>query len=104
MTPRIDPVAAAGFGSAAEVYERARPSYPSEAIDWLFERTGAGPGDTIVDLGAGTGKLTRLLVPSGARVVAVEPIPEMRALIDVRRGDRRHRRGDSAWRTARRRS
>jgi len=82
VTPRIDPVAAAGFGSAAEVYERARPSYPLEAIDWLFERTGAGPGDTIVDLGAGTGKLTRLLVPSGARVVAVEPIPEMRALID----------------------
>jgi SAM-dependent methyltransferase len=82
VTPRIDPVAAAGFGSAAEVYERARPSYPSEAIDWLFERTGADPGDTIVDLGAGTGKLTRLLVPSGARVVAVEPIPEMRALID----------------------
>jgi SAM-dependent methyltransferase len=80
---RIDPVAAAGFGSAADVYERARPSYPPEAIDWLFERTGVGPGDTIVDLGAGTGKLTRLLAPSGARVVAVEPIPEMRALIDV---------------------
>lgn len=79
----IDPVAAAGFRRAAEVYERARPSYPPEAIEWLFERTGAGPGDTIVDLGAGTGKLTRLLVPSGARVVAVEPIPEMRALIDV---------------------
>jgi SAM-dependent methyltransferase len=80
---RIDPVAAAGFGSAAEVYERARPSYPAEAIDWLIERTGIGPGDTIVDLGAGTGKLTRLLVPSGARVLAVEPIAEMRALIDV---------------------
>jgi SAM-dependent methyltransferase len=80
---RIDPVAAAGFGSAAGVYERARPSYPADAIDWLFERTGVGAGDTIVDLGAGTGKLTRLLLPSGARVVAVEPIPEMRALIDV---------------------
>jgi SAM-dependent methyltransferase len=80
---RIDPVAAAGFGSAAEVYERARPSYPPEAIDWLFARTGVGEGDTIVDLGAGTGKLTRLLAPSGARVVAVEPIPEMRALIGV---------------------
>jgi SAM-dependent methyltransferase len=78
---RIDPVAAAGFGSAAEVYERARPSYPAEAIDWLFARTGVGEGDTIVDLGAGTGKLTRLLVRSGARIVAVEPIPEMRALI-----------------------
>lgn len=79
----IDPIAAAGFGRAAEVYERARPSYPPEAIDWLFARTGVGEGDTIVDLGAGTGKLTRLLVLSGARVVAVEPIPEMRALIDV---------------------
>jgi ubiquinone/menaquinone biosynthesis C-methylase UbiE len=80
---RIDPVAAAGFGAAAEVYERARPSYPAEAIEWLLARTGIGPGDTIVDLGAGTGKLTRLLVSSGARVVAVEPVPEMRALIDV---------------------
>ena len=80
---RIDPVAAAGFGSAAEVYERARPSYPAEAIDWLLEQTGVRAGDTIVDLGAGTGKLTRLLVRSGARVVAVEPIAEMRALIDV---------------------
>jgi SAM-dependent methyltransferase len=78
---RIDPVAAAGFGSAADVYERARPSYPPEAIDWLLMRTGAGLDDTIVDLGAGTGKLTRLLVPSGARIIAVEPLPEMRALI-----------------------
>jgi SAM-dependent methyltransferase len=80
---RIDPVAAAGFASAAEVYERARPSYPEDAIDWLFEQTGVGAGDTVVDLGAGTGKLTRLLVRSGARIVAVEPIPEMRALIGV---------------------
>jgi len=80
---RIDPVAAAGFGRAAEVYERARPSYPPDAIDWLLARTDVGEGDTIVDLGAGTGKLTRLLAPSGARVIAIEPIPEMRALIGV---------------------
>ena len=79
--PRIDPVAAAGFGNAADVYERARPSYPQAAVDWFVERTGLGPGATVVDVGAGTGKLTRLLVPSGARVVAVEPIPEMRAKI-----------------------
>jgi len=75
----IDPVAAAGFGAAADVYERARPSYPQEAVDWLVERTALGAGKTVVDVGAGTGKLTRLLVPSGARVVAVEPVAEMRA-------------------------
>ena len=78
---RVDPVAAAGFAAAADLYERARPSYPQEAIDWLVKTTGIGPGSTVVDLGAGTGKLTRLLVPSGARIVAVEPIAEMRAHI-----------------------
>ena len=78
---RVDPVAAAGFGAAADLYERARPSYPQEAIDWLVETTAIGPGSTVVDLGAGTGKLTRLLLPSGARVVAIEPIAEMRAHI-----------------------
>jgi len=80
---RVNPVAAAGFASAAEVYDRARPSYPPKAIDWLVERTGLGPGKTVVDVGAGTGKLTRQLVGTGARVVAVEPIAEMRALIGV---------------------
>jgi SAM-dependent methyltransferase len=78
---RVNPVAAAGFSSAADVYERARPSYPLEAIAWLAERTGLGPGRTVVDLAAGTGKLTRLLIGTGARVVAVEPLAEMRALI-----------------------
>lgn len=75
----IHPVAAAGFGAAADVYERARPSYPSEAVAWLVQRAGLGAGSTVVDVGAGTGKLTRLLVPTGARVIAVEPIDEMRA-------------------------
>jgi SAM-dependent methyltransferase len=78
----IHPSAAVGFARAADLYERARPSYPQEAIDWLVAQTGLGPGRTVVDLGAGTGKLTRLLLPSGARVVAVEPIPEMRAHIE----------------------
>ena len=77
----IHPSAAVGFASAADVYERARPSYPQEAIDWLVAQTRLGPGRTVVDLGAGTGKLTRLLLPTGARVVAIEPIPEMRAHI-----------------------
>lgn len=79
---RVHPSAAAGFARAADVYERARPSYPQDAIDWLVAQTGIGPGTTVVDLGAGTGKLTRLLIPVGARVIAVEPIAEMRAHID----------------------
>jgi SAM-dependent methyltransferase len=79
---RINPVAAAGFASGAELYERARPSYPAEAVGWLVERTGMGAGSVVADVGAGTGKLTRLLLSTGARVVAVEPLAEMRALIE----------------------
>jgi ubiquinone/menaquinone biosynthesis C-methylase UbiE len=46
-------------------------------IAWLADRLGLRPGATVVDVGAGTGKLTRDLVPTGARVVAVEPLAEM---------------------------
>ena len=78
----MHPVAAAGFASAADVYERARPSYPAAAVAWIAERAALGPGRTVLDLGAGTGKLTRLLVPTGARVIAVEPLAEMRAKLE----------------------
>jgi SAM-dependent methyltransferase len=82
VTRWVHPVAAAGFSSAADVYERARPSYPAEAVAWFAERAAIGPGRTVLDLGAGTGKLTRLLVPLGARVLAVEPLTEMRAKLE----------------------
>jgi SAM-dependent methyltransferase len=74
----LHPVAA-GFARAADVYERRRPEYPPEAVAWLVSRFGLAPGRVVVDVAAGTGKLTRLLVPSGARVVAVEPLAEMLA-------------------------
>ncbi|HSL65996.1 MAG TPA: class I SAM-dependent methyltransferase [Gaiellaceae bacterium] len=75
----IPRVAAAGFAVAADVYERARPGYPAAAVEWLAERLRIEPGRTVLDLAAGTGKLTRSLVPLGARVVAVEPVDAMRA-------------------------
>jgi SAM-dependent methyltransferase len=67
-------VRARSFGAAAEIYERARPGYPDAAVDWLVPE-GAR---TVLDLGAGTGKLTRSLAARGLDVVAVEPLPEMR--------------------------
>ena len=78
----LHPTAEAGFSAAAEVYERARPGYPDEAVAWVAERLGIGPGRDVLDLAAGTGKLTRQLVPLGARVVAVEPIAAMRAELE----------------------
>jgi ubiquinone/menaquinone biosynthesis C-methylase UbiE len=79
----VDERAIAGFGRGAEAYERGRPGYPADAIAWLTERLGLGPGRTVVDLGAGTGKLSRLLVGTGARVVAVEPVEEMRSYLET---------------------
>ena len=74
----VHPVAARGFDSGAAAYERGRPSYPSTAVDLVVEELGIGLGSRVVDLGAGTGKWTRLLVERGARVYAVEPVPGMR--------------------------
>jgi SAM-dependent methyltransferase len=65
---------AASFGAAAAVYERGRPPYPPEAVDWLL----GGAGRRVLDLGAGTGKLTRQLLARGLDVTAVEPSGGMR--------------------------
>jgi SAM-dependent methyltransferase len=73
--------AAVGFERAAEAYERGRASYPATAVAAILEATGAAPGRTLLELGAGTGKLTRELVASGARVIALEPVAGMRELL-----------------------
>jgi ubiquinone/menaquinone biosynthesis C-methylase UbiE len=72
-----------GFASA-DVYERGRPDYPAAAIARIVELLDLRPGRTLLDLAAGTGKLTRLLAPSGADVVAVEPLAEMRSEFERR--------------------
>jgi SAM-dependent methyltransferase len=80
----VHPAAAAGFANAAEDYERSRPSYPAAAVDHLVAALALGPGRTVVDVAAGTGKLTRLLVACGASVVAVEPVEQMRAILQAK--------------------
>jgi ubiquinone/menaquinone biosynthesis C-methylase UbiE len=75
-------VTAAAFSAVAREYERGRPGYPSAAIDRLSRELALGAGSTVVDLAAGTGKLTRDLAPRFARVIAVEPLDEMRAVIE----------------------
>ena len=71
---------ATSFSEVAGLYDRARPGYPEDAVRWL---AGDVPGD-VVDLGAGTGKLTGTLVALGHRVTAVEPLAEMRAQLAER--------------------
>ncbi len=71
-----------GFQAGAAAYERGRPGYPREAIEWLADQLRLAPGRTVVDVGAGTGKLTRELVGSGAQVVGIEPVPAMRAQLE----------------------
>ena len=65
------------FGEQAAAYERGRPSYPPEAIDWLLAPTADWQARDVLDLGAGTGKLTTRLVERGLNVIAVDPIAEM---------------------------
>jgi SAM-dependent methyltransferase len=74
----VNKAAADGFAQNAAEYEKARPSYPADAIACIVGRAGLGPGKRVIDLAAGTGKLTRLLVPTGAEVLAVEPVDAMR--------------------------
>jgi SAM-dependent methyltransferase len=81
VTGRVHPAAAVGFDRAAAAYERGRASYPAAAVEAVLASTGAAPGRTLLELGAGTGKLTRELARSGARVLALEPVAGMRELL-----------------------
>ncbi|SPA55580.1 class I SAM-dependent methyltransferase [Cupriavidus taiwanensis] len=75
----IHQAAAQGFASQAETYARGRPEYPAETDAWLRGALGLHAGRVVLDLGAGTGKFTRRLVQTGAAVIAVEPVAQMRA-------------------------
>jgi SAM-dependent methyltransferase len=71
---------ARSFHRAAAEYDRGRPSWPPAVLDLLP----LDDASTVLDLGAGTGKLTQILVDRYARVVAVEPLDELRAILAER--------------------
>lgn len=71
---------AASFDRAAEVYDASRPGYPAGAVAWITE----GITGDVLDLGAGTGKLTASLVEAGLHVTAVDPSPEMLRVLGER--------------------
>jgi SAM-dependent methyltransferase len=77
-TARRTELGRGGFETGSDTYERARPGYPEQAVDHLVAVAGLTPASRILDLAAGTGKLTRQLHALGPACVAVEPSPSMR--------------------------
>lgn len=76
LSHSIHDAARVGYGRAVDAYEKARPSYPSPAVDWVTDRL-RGIGE-IVEVGSGTGKFTSELTARGFDVIAVEPVAAMR--------------------------
>lgn len=73
------------FGSIAELYERVRPGYPVDAVDWFLPHAAPASGELrIVDVGTGTGKLTDALLAPGREVTAVDPDPGMLAVLSAK--------------------
>jgi SAM-dependent methyltransferase len=79
VTAGVHRAAATGFADGADIYASSRPAYPGEALDWLRDRMGIGAASRVVEVGAGTGLFTRLILETGARVLAVDPVAEMLA-------------------------
>ncbi|HVZ44024.1 MAG TPA: class I SAM-dependent methyltransferase [Ramlibacter sp.] len=78
MAREVHSAAQQGYTREAATYSRGRPGYPSELQEWLRGTLGLGPGKRVADVGAGTGKFSKLVLATGAEVVAVEPVASMR--------------------------
>jgi SAM-dependent methyltransferase len=71
------------YERVAREYEHGRPGYARDAVAFIIRELSLGPESTVLDLGAGTGKLTRMLVEQGVQVTALDPSPEMLARLRV---------------------
>jgi SAM-dependent methyltransferase len=65
-------------------YDQLRPEYAPEAVAWVADRCGIGPGSSVVDLAAGTGRLSGRFLELGVDVIAVEPAANMRSVLQER--------------------
>ncbi|HXR29119.1 MAG TPA: class I SAM-dependent methyltransferase [Solirubrobacteraceae bacterium] len=74
------------FASVAEAYERGRPDYAPAVVGAIAAELGLAPGDPVLDLGAGTGKLSRALLAAGLDVIGVEPLETLREVLAERLG------------------
>jgi SAM-dependent methyltransferase len=79
----LNDAAARGFTRGADDYEAVRPGYPATAVDLLIEKLPITPRTRLCDLGAGTGKLTRALLRTGADIIAIEPVAAMRRKLAI---------------------
>ncbi len=80
----LDPLARRGFASAADAYDRGRPGYAPQALALVRRELGLSGASRLLDLAAGTGQLSRLLVATVGSLVAVEPSAEMRRVLRER--------------------
>ncbi len=83
------------FSGAAGGYARYRPGYPSALVDWVIEEAGVEREHPVLDLGCGTGILTRMLAERGLEVVGIDPNEDMLAEARVAGGTMEYRRGDA---------
>ncbi|MDR2307505.1 MAG: methyltransferase domain-containing protein [Paucimonas sp.] len=75
----VHSAASTGYARQSGNYEQGRPDYPQALLGWLGDTLGIARDTQVLDLGAGTGKFTRLLAQLGPRLTAVEPVAAMRA-------------------------
>lgn len=78
MNKPIHEYAAKGFDVSSEAYERGRPEYPLDAVEFLISKLALNHHSRVADLGAGTGKLSKILRKSCAKIIAIEPVEGMR--------------------------